>query len=133
MPFYHAKTGKYGRKSTYQVTKQWKEDYEKKKTERAERRQRRKDRKKEEKELALQEHRRHNAEMKEKMKELTRLDNERREAKKRIQENNYAVCALRTHRSLKWWRENENKEILVMRVQGRRFSMVCRCSERRRN
>eukprot|EP00945_MAST-04E_sp_MAST-4E-sp1_P007974 g7974.t1 len=117
MPFYHAKTGKYGRKSIYQVTTKWKDDYENKQAERAERRKLRKEKKKLKKAAALQEHRVHNAEMKQKTKELTQLDHDRRDAKKRIQENNYAVCALRTQRSLKWWRENENKEIALKREQ----------------
>ena len=49
-------------------------------------------------------------ELKVKHEELKRLDKERFEATKRIQEHNYRVAHMRVKRSEAWWRENADKK-----------------------
>ena len=110
MPFYHKKHPKHGRRSAYQVTKQWKDELIAKELERKEKKLKRKQKRFIKKQNEKIKHREEMAYQKEKTKELKRLDKERFEATKKIQEHNYYVAAKRVERSELWWRENANKE-----------------------
>ena len=110
MPFYHRKYGVHGRKSAYQVTKEWKADLAAKEQERQERRKARREKRYLRKQNEKIKHREEMRELKVKNEELKRLDKERFEATKRIQEHNYRVAHMRVKRSEAWWRENAEKK-----------------------
>ena len=110
MPFYHKKNAKHGRRSAYQVTKEWKEALVAKELERAEKKNARKKKRFLKKQNEKIKHREQMKFQKEKTKELKRLDKERFEATKKMQEHNYQIAAVRVERSEKWWRENAEKK-----------------------
>ena len=110
MPFYHKKVGKYGRASIRQVTTAWRKELHATWDDKAERRRVYKERKAAEKAAALEEHRAQNADQKRGFEELQALEKQRRDATKKIQDNNFQACAVRTERSLMWWRQNAERE-----------------------